>query len=101
MKPQQKLPQFVITALVFSIAIVLGPTTNLVSAQVKEQVSSLGIDGPFEVEPGELVRLKAAIDESESPFWIVLKPDDLQYEQIEHGNGLILRQAASHVVQSS
>ena len=96
MNQQNQKIQLLIAVFVSAIAPTLMPTLNPALGQIEgqaarpfKQVNALGIDGPFEVEPGELVRLTASIGESESPFWIVLKPDDLQYEQIENGRGLI------------
>ena len=56
---------------------------------VDAQIDSLNIDGPLEARPGQLVQLRAEITESETPFWIVLNPIDLQYEQVENGRRLI------------
>ena len=49
----------------------------------------LNIDGPAEVVGGQLVRLIADIEPAESPFWIVLKPVNLDYEQVDNGQRLI------------
>jgi hypothetical protein len=53
------------------------------------QINSLNIAGPEQVQPGQLVRLTAELNEKESPFWIVLHPADLDYEQVEEGHRLI------------
>ncbi len=53
------------------------------------QMNALDIRGPFEVAPGELVRLTAEIQPEESPFWIVLNPPNLDYEQVEDGHRLL------------
>lgn len=53
------------------------------------QISSLQIDGPHEVSTGQLVRLRSQLGPAESPFWIVLQPTDLDYEQVNGGSQLI------------
>ena len=53
------------------------------------QQNSLNIDGPLEIQAGQLVRLNAEIAPEESPFWIVLNPSDLDYEQVDQGRRLI------------
>ncbi len=59
----------------------------LVSGQT--QMDSLNIAGPFEVSPGQLVRLSAKLESDESPLWIVLRPNDLDYELADNGRKLI------------
>lgn len=53
------------------------------------QIDALQIRGPREVHPGQLVRLEASLQPNESPFWIVLTPVDLDYEQTDGGKRLI------------
>jgi hypothetical protein len=53
------------------------------------QRAALQIEGPREAGPGTLVRLSANTIEEESPFWIVLEPIDLDYEQVENGSRLL------------
>lgn len=53
------------------------------------QMESLQIDGPREAKPGTLVRLTAKTTAEETPFWIVLEPNDLDYEQVESGRRLM------------
>ncbi len=53
------------------------------------QIDSLNIGGPLEIQAGQLVRLNAEIAPEESPFWIVLTPSDLDYEQVDQGRRLI------------
>lgn len=57
--------------------------------QANAQREALQIEGPREVGPGTLVRLSANTIEEESPFWIVLEPIDLDYEQVDHGSRLL------------
>lgn len=52
-------------------------------------VDRLNIEGPQTVVAGQLVRLTAQLEPNESPFWIVLDPVDLDYEQIEDGQRLV------------
>lgn len=61
----------------------------LLCSTAMSQTDSLGIDGPFDANPGQLVRLTADIEPAESPFWIVLSPMDLDYEQVEDGKRLL------------
>jgi len=53
------------------------------------QSDALQIDGPHEVQPGMLVRLSANTTKNETPFWIVLDPIDLDYEQVDGGKRLL------------
>ncbi len=53
------------------------------------QTEALQINGPKEVSPGQLIRLDAQLQPEESPFWIVLSPTDLDYEQVDEGRRLI------------
>lgn len=53
------------------------------------QVDSLNISGPEQAKPGQLIRLVAEIDPVETPFWIVLQPTNLDYEQVDNGRRLI------------
>ena len=53
------------------------------------QVGSLQIEGPHEVEPGQLVRLSANTLDNETPFWIVLEPINLDYESVDGGKRLL------------
>ena len=77
------------------IALLLGWPGCEGSPPVVTQNRSLGIavplniDGPAEVSAGQLVRLIADIEPAESPFWIVLKPVNLDYEQVDNGQRLI------------
>lgn len=50
---------------------------------------SLDIVGPSLAEPGSLVRLEAELDQDESPFWLVMQPIDLDYEQVDAGDRII------------
>jgi len=59
------------------------------AGETSGQMDSLRIEGPKEVRSGDLVRLNAKLDENESPLWIVLKPSDLDYEQVDQGARLI------------
>lgn len=58
-------------------------------ARQSEQIDSLEIKGPHEVRPGELIRLVANTGPKETPFWIVLDPIALDYEQVDQGKRLI------------
>jgi len=72
--------------------LILSLIAGLLFAQLasgQTQIDSLNIQGPLQVSPGELVRLVAEIQPEESPFWIVLKPNDLDHEQIDGGRRLI------------
>ena len=53
------------------------------------QAQTINIGGPLKVRPGQLVRLIAEIEPEESPFWLVLSPSNLDFEQIENGKRLI------------
>ena len=53
------------------------------------QIDSLEIKGPHEAGPGELIRLIANTSTDETPFWIVLDPITLDYEQVDQGKRLI------------
>lgn len=55
----------------------------------QSQDGSLKIEGPDIVAPGKLVRLTATTLPEESPFWIVLSPVDLDFEQVDEGRKLI------------
>ena len=57
--------------------------------QLSDLQNTLQIEGPREVADGQLVRLEARLAEDESPFWIVLSPADLDYEQVDDGRRLI------------
>lgn len=58
-------------------------------AKLYGQTSALQIEGPRESQPGQLVRLVAKTVPSETPFWIVLEPIDLDYEQVDGGQRLL------------
>ena len=53
------------------------------------QIEALQIEGPHETKPGTLVRLTANTIAEETPFWIVLEPIDLDYEQVAGGKRLL------------
>jgi hypothetical protein len=59
------------------------------------QTDSLQIDGPREVQPGKLVCLAANTVEDETPFWIVLRPLDLEYEHADGGKKLFFSSGCS------
>ncbi len=70
----------------FSQALVV---LSLLASTAFAQLESLQIEGPHEVEPGQLVRLSANTVENETPFWIVLEPIDLDYEAVDGGRRLL------------
>lgn len=59
------------------------------AGQAFDQMSSLQIEGPHEIETGELVRLSARTTDQETALWIVLSPDDLDYEVVDQGSRLL------------
>jgi hypothetical protein len=69
-----------------SLALVLAA---LMVSNCLAQIDALQIKGPKEVAPGQLVRLDAKLEPEETPFWIVLAPTDLDYEQVADGRRLI------------
>lgn len=60
------------------------PQANLLA-----QTRSLEISGPFEARSGQLIRLVAEVEPTETPFWLVLSPSDLDFEQVDDGRRLI------------
>jgi hypothetical protein len=55
----------------------------------QSQLQSLQIEGPYSVSIGSMVVLSANSTEQETPFWIVLEPIELEYEQVDEGRRLI------------
>ena len=58
----------------------------VICSQAIAQIEALQIEGPHEAKPGTLVRLSANTVAEETPFWIVLEPIELDYEQVQDGN---------------
>lgn len=60
------------------------------------QLEPLSINGPSVVTAGTLVRLSANTADGESPFWIVLDPIDLDYEQVDRGQRILFAASCSN-----
>ncbi|MDB4766370.1 hypothetical protein OAG71_01645 [bacterium] len=56
---------------------------------IQPSIAALSIDGPYEALSGQLVRLEAQTIPGETPFWIVLEPTSMDYEQVDGGQRLI------------
>ncbi len=61
----------------------------VICSQAIAQIEALQIEGPHEAKPGTLVRLSANTVAEETPFWIVLEPIELDYEQVQDGKRLL------------
>jgi hypothetical protein len=67
----------------------------LFSSRACGQINTLEIGGPYEARTGSLVRLVAKTQPNETPFWLVLAPSDLDYEQVNDGRRLIFSAGCS------
>jgi len=82
---------FTHTLIRLGICLLIGVLASSAIGQTDQskQIDSLEIKGPHEARPGELVRLSANTNANETPFWIVLDPIELDYEQVDQGRRLI------------
>jgi len=64
-------------------------SSSIGQIQQPKLIAALEIEGPREAAPGELIRLSANTNGDETPFWIVLDPITLDYEQVDQGKRLI------------